>query len=252
MVLWRQEENDEPMNNTNPSAYYERIWKTNRSDMKRFGPFSRHYRRIILSLVEPLAFSTVLDIGCGEGSLLTGIRGLHPGVAVSGIDVSDSALDLARQKLPDGEFWNLDITARALEQQFDLVLCSEVLEHLEDDVSALEHIARMTAGHLIISTVQGRMRRFETKIGHVRNYRPGELICKVEQAGLETTRVVEWGFPFYSPLYRDFLDLVGSKGTTGKFGPVRRAISSLLYTLFSLNSHRRGDEIFVVATPRGQ
>lgn len=220
--------------------------------MKRYGPFSRHYRRIILSLVESLEFSNVLDIGCGEGSLLSDVRALHSNVRVSGIDVSDSALALARRKLPDGEFWNLDITVRSLEQRFDLVLCSEVLEHLEDDVRALEQIARMTAGHLIVSTVQGRMRRFEIAIGHVRNYRPGELVEKVEQAGFQTTRVVEWGFPFYSPLYRNLLDLTGGRGTTGEFGPARRVVSSLLYALFSLNSHRRGDEIFVVATPRRQ
>ena len=238
------------MNNTSSAAYYERIWKTARSDMKKYGPFSRHYRRIISELVRPLEFSSVLDIGCGEGSLLLDLSLLYPGIALSGIDISDSALQLARQKLPGGQFWNLDITACHLEQRFDLVLCSEVLEHIDDDVSALENIARMTAGHVILSSVQGRMRNFEKKVGHIRNYQRGELVRKVEQAGFETVQTVEWGFPFYSPLYRNFLDLVGGKGTTGEFGPTRRAISAVLFALFSLNSHRRGDEVFVVAKPR--
>jgi hypothetical protein len=107
----------------------------------------------------------------------------------------------------------------------------------------------MTAGHVIISSVQGRMRGFEEKIGHVRNYRRGELVEKVLRAGLSTSRVIEWGFPFYSPLYRDFLSLLGGRGTTGRFGPTRRIISAAIYLLFHLNSTRRGDEIFIVATP---
>jgi SAM-dependent methyltransferase len=232
---------------TGSAEYYEELWQTARDDMKKYGPFSRHYRRIILQLVRPLEFTTALDIGCGEGSLLAGICALRPEVAVSGMDISDSALRLARRRLPDGEFWNLDITKQHLGRRFDLILCSEVLEHLDDDVAALQNIARMTTGHVIISSVQGHMRQFEKQIGHVRNYRPGELVQKVERVGLSTTQVIEWGFPFYSPLYRDFLNLVGGKGTTGQFGPFRRVISAAIYALFCLNTSRRGDEIFVVA-----
>lgn len=247
-----KEEVFQQVNRTSAAAYYEKIWQTERDDMKRYGPFSRHYRRIILGLVRPLDFATVLDIGCGQGSLLLELCALYPGITVSGIDISDSALELARNKLPDGEFWNLDIRKQHLDRKFDLVLCSEVLEHLDEDVAALENIARMAGGAVIISSVQGRMRSFEKGIGHVRNYDPGELARKIEQAGLVTKKIVEWGFPFYSPLYRDFLDLVGGKGTTGHFGPLRRAISAALYALFYLNSSRRGDEIFVVSTPHAR
>jgi hypothetical protein len=53
------------------------------------------------------------------------------------------------------------------------------------------------------------------------------------------------------PLYRNFLELTGSRGTTGEFGPVRRVVSSALYYLFLLNSSKRGDEIFVLAERAG-
>jgi hypothetical protein len=59
--------------------------------------------------------------------------------------------------------------------------------------------------------------------------------------------VLEWGFPFYSPLYRNFLEFTGSKGTTGEFGWIRKLISKIIYYLFKLNSSKRGDEIFVLA-----
>jgi len=93
------------------------------------------------------------------------------------------------------------------------------------------------------------MREFEKQVGHVRNYAPGELLRKLEASGFEVVSVVEWGFPFYSPLYREFLELTGSKGTTGEFGHVRKLISRFIYLLFMLNSSRHGDEIFVLARP---
>jgi hypothetical protein len=92
------------------------------------------------------------------------------------------------------------------------------------------------------------MRRFDPEqVGHVRNYAPGELVRKVEQSGLKVLKVVEWGFPFYSPIYRNVLDLTGSKGTTGEFGTIRKLVSQLIYILFRLNSAKRGDELFVLA-----
>ena len=130
-------------------------------------------------------------------------------------------------------------------------MCSEVLEHIPNDVAALQNLRKMTRKYLLISTPQGRMRKFETQVGHVRNYAPGELVNKIKSSGFTVLSVVEWGFPFYSPLYRNFLDFTGGKGTTGEFGPFRKLIAKLIYLLFSLNSLKRGDEIFVLAVVNG-
>jgi hypothetical protein len=91
------------------------------------------------------------------------------------------------------------------------------------------------------------MRPFETEMGHVRNYGYGELAGKLQGEGFRVRKRVEWGFPFYSPLYRNLLNLTGGRGGTGKFGPGRKLISLLLYGLFRLNSSRRGDEIVILA-----
>jgi len=232
------------------ASAYDRGWETRWDDMKRHGPFSRHLRRLIQRMLRTLAFETLLDVGCGQGSLLAELCSAFPHVQPFGCDISVSALALARQNVPHGQFLALDITEEALDRKFDLVVCSEVLEHVPADMVALHNLARMTGKYLLISTVQGQMRRFEAEeVGHVRNYTPGELVRKVERSGLQVTRVVEWGFPFYSPIYRNLLETTGSRGTTGKFGPVRRTISRAIYLLFLLNSSRRGDEILVLAEP---
>jgi len=226
---------------------YDKAWEFEWDDMKKYGPFSRHLRRIIKQIIRPLEFESVLDVGCGQGSFLAELQAEFPGIKPRGIDLSPSAIKLARERVPGGRFAVMDISEQALNEKCDLVVCSEVLEHIPDDIIALRNLRKMTGKYLLISTPQGRMRQFEKQVGHVRNYAAGELVKKLEMSGFGIVSIVEWGFPFYSPLYRNFLELTGSKGTTGEFGQARKLISCFIYFLFFLNSSRRGDEIFVLA-----
>jgi SAM-dependent methyltransferase len=232
---------------TMSTVAYDQGWQSKWDDMKKYGPFSRHLRRIIKRMIRPLEFESVLDVGCGQGSFLEELQVEFPGIKPRGVDLSPSAVKLACERVPGGRFAVLDITEHALDEKCDLVVCSEVLEHIPDDLTALQNLRKMTRKYLLVSTPQGRMRTFEAQVGHVRNYAPGELVNKIKSSGFTVLSVVEWGFPFYSPLYRNFLDLTGSKGTTGEFGPFRKFIATLIYALFSLNSSKRGDEIFVLA-----
>jgi hypothetical protein len=53
---------------------------------------------------------------------------------------------------------------------------------IPDDLAALQNIRKMTGKYLVVSTSQGRMRNFETVVGHVRNYARGELVKKLEMS----------------------------------------------------------------------
>jgi SAM-dependent methyltransferase len=228
---------------------YDTLWSGQWDDMRVFGPMARHSRRIMAGLCRDLAPRSILDVGCGEGSMLKALGARHSGAALTGIELSETALALARTSLPGATFAALDIAAARLPRQFDLVVSADVVEHIADDRVALANMAAMVApgGHLIVATLQGRMRAFEATIGHVRNYALGELSAKIAAAGLRVEHVVEWGFPLYSPLYRNLLDALGNAGTGGRFGPFRKLICHVLYSLFLLNSARRGDYIFVRA-----
>jgi predicted TPR repeat methyltransferase len=231
---------------------YDAGWDERWDDMKKYGPMSRHVRRVIRKLIRPLSFHTVCDVGCGQGSLLLELMSEHPHIKPHGTDISAAAVELARRKVPQGAFDILDLEQQYSGPAFDLVICSEVLEHVEDDVTAIRNLRKMTGGYIVVTTVQGRMRSFEAgEVGHVRNYAYGELERKLEAGGFEVMRSVDWGFPFYSPLYRNALELTGSKGTTGEFGPGRRLVATAMYYLFHLNLPVWGDEIFVLARPAG-
>jgi len=229
-------------------SFYEEGWGK-WEDMKKFGPMSRHIRRLIKEALSDISFDSILDIGCGEGSLLKDIASHQMNVAVGGADISETALAIARGRIKEGKFYLLDIQKEALDERFDLVVCSEALEHLEDDAQALSNLLKMTEKYLLITTIQGRMRESEKEVGHLRNYTRDGLLKKLNEAGFEEIKVKEWGFPFYSPLYRSFLDHFPSKATSGKFGLLRKAVSLFLYHLFLLSSGKKGDVLVVLATP---
>lgn len=231
------------------SDAYDGLWAAGWDDTRLYGPMARHSRRLFKALTEDLSPTCVLDVGCGEGSLLKTLMDMHEGAAGTGIEVSDEALALAQRVTPDAEFKSCDVATEALPDSFDLVVSADVVEHIPDDTAAIRNMAAMTApgGRLVISTLQGRMRAFEKQVGHVRNYERGELEQKIRAAGLKIERVVQWGWPFYSPLYRDLLDGVNNKGTMGRFGVIRKTICHILYGLFLLNRSTKGDYIFVRA-----
>ena len=230
---------------------YELIWQGTWGDMQRYGPVHRHHRRIFSDLFKRLPANqihTVADIGCGEGSNLFFLRSQFPKADLFGFDVSKTAIEVARRNV-HAEFALLDIQKETPAYKFDLVFCSDVVEHLEDDVTALRNIRKITNGYALIATVQGRMRPNEKSIGHVRNYAYGELQRKIKATGFEIIQVVEWGFPLYSPVFRNAINFfpASEKFSYGKYSLAKKLVSHLLYSLFLLNRSDRGDIIFVLA-----
>ena len=228
---------------------YDNLWKTGWEDARLYGPIARHSRRIIKKMIKPLKISSVLDVGCGDGSLLNLISESHNPEIVSGIDVSYNALEIARKIFPNGVFYKIDITQQKLEKHFDLIISADVIEHLKDDEKAIINMAQMLKpnGRLIISTLLGKMRDAEKQVGHLRNYKKSELTKIIEKTGLEIESIVTWGWPIYSPFYRNFLNIINNKGTMGNFGITRKIICHILYLIFYFNSSKKGDYIFIKA-----
>ena len=232
---------------------YEGIWKESWGDMQKYGPVHRHHRRIFSNLfaqVPKAEITSIADIGCGEGSNLLFIRSQFPKAELFGFDISNTAIESARANI-DAEVSLLNIQKEAPQGKFDLTFCSDVVEHLEEDLAAIQNIKRATNKFALIATVQGRMRANEKTIGHIRNYEYGELEDKLVSVGFNILKVVEWGYPFYSPLFRNWLELFPASAnfSYGQYGVRQKIASHLLYLLFLLNSNKRGDVIFILAKP---
>ena len=226
---------------------YDDVWKGVYGDMQDVGPTHRHMRRLLRPILGGLDYERALEVGCGAGHNLPLLRAGRPGVSLAGIDISEEALTRARTREPDVELHRLDIQREQLEGTWDLVFSSLVLEHLPDDVPALERMRAMTGRWLVVTTIAGdfeRYRGWEEQMGHVRNYARGELESKLRATGFEPVRAIYWGFPFYSPVARR---LQRGARAQASYGLAARAAAAFLYRAFFLNSSTRGDLLLVVA-----
>lgn len=227
---------------------YDRIWDEVYGDLQEIGPTHRHMIRIMRGVLAPLSYESVLDAGVGFGHnlpVLTGGRALD---RLAGVDVSERALEHVRANWA-GEFHRLDITKERLPGTYELVCSALLLEHLVDDLAALQNLREMASKYLLIVTIGGnfkRYRRWEQQMGHVRNYATGELEGKLEAAGFELSAMIRWGYPFYSPVART---LQNRMIATHELSSGSRAIARMLYPLFFLNSSRRGDLLVALARP---
>src|SRR5438045_2477702 len=87
---------------------YDDGWLTAWNDMKRYGPYARHLRRLVLEMARPLSFRSVLDVGCGQGALLQDLLQTFPDIETFGTDFSPAGLTLAQRVVPQGQFAALD------------------------------------------------------------------------------------------------------------------------------------------------
>lgn len=98
----------------------------------------------------------VLDVGCGNG--FTCGEFLKRGCHVVGLDLSEQGIAVARQTYPEGRFELLAADGYVLqnlnEPHFDLVISTEVIEHLYDPRSYVQgcFTALRPGGRFICST----------------------------------------------------------------------------------------------------
>ena len=227
---------------------YDELWSSAWGRIQQVGPVHRHMHEHLDRLVASLGVHSVLDVGCGSGDALA-LLARSGTYELSGIDVSERALDLARRRVPSARVDVVDIQERGLDERFDLVFTVGVVEHLIDDVAAFRHMAAMAKDYVFVSTIAGRMRPSELPIGHVRNYSRTELRRKLELAGLEVEWVRGWGFPFYSPLYRTAAEWLPGGPPVGDVGRVSSILAGMLYQLYRLNVPGRGDMLWALARP---
>jgi SAM-dependent methyltransferase len=110
--------------------------------------------------------TSVLDAGCGTGHCLRMFHDKYGCGSLAGIELSQKALQIARETCPSGRFYQMDMAKDSLGEQFDLVLCQQVLEHLTRPEWALKNLVKMLRrnGTLIITVPDGRLDDFA---GHI-------------------------------------------------------------------------------------
>jgi SAM-dependent methyltransferase len=91
----------------------------------------------------PADATSLLDIGCNAGELLSYCRTVYPGIRLSGVEINPAALEKARQNLPDADLHGTSAEKLPFpDASFDCVTCIEVLEHIPSKLR-LQALAEM-------------------------------------------------------------------------------------------------------------
>ena len=168
----------------------------------------------------------VIDIGCGGGLLSEGMAAL--GAAVTGIDLSEKALGVARLHLFESGH-SIDyrlIAAEAMAEEapagFDHVTCLEMLEHVPDPGSTVVACAKLVkpGGQVFLSTLNRNAKAYVVAVlgaeyllkllpagthEYTRFLKPAELARLCREAGLEVLEITGLR---YNPFTRE--GVVGS------------------------------------------
>ena len=132
---------------------------------------------------------SVLEIGCATGELIAAMP-IRPGGRLVGIDISEANVRAAQARFPDVEF-RCGNFRELSGSRFDIVILSDVLEHVPDDAAFLRDAAALADTVLLNLPLEdnwlnGRRQYGPDDVsGHLRRYSLADGEALVERAGLD-------------------------------------------------------------------
>lgn len=169
----------------------------------------------------------VLDLGCGAGHTSAYLAQKY-GCQVHGIDISDDALNNARELYKDEPYFNKinfqksDIHTLPFSQNyFDLVLCESVLLFSKDKLAALQEISRVLnhQGFLVLNELCANKNQSQALIEHFAKKELKAYLCEpknlkhiLKENGFETKTSLEAPLKLSSQIKADWEQFGNLKG----------------------------------------
>lgn len=106
----------------------------------------------LISLVKHVAPQTILDAGCGEGFTMDRLAKFGLGKKIEGVEYSKYAISLGKKLFPNLTFKEGNVYKLPYEDEsFDLVVCTEVLEHLNAPSKVIKEVLRTSRKYVLVS-----------------------------------------------------------------------------------------------------
>ena len=159
--------------------------------------------------MERLQPRSVLVLGCGLGQL----ESILPrDVRCIGVDMDKERIEKAYSINPKTNriFYNSNVFDVDMDMKFDVVVISELIEHILDDIGLVERSMEWTKGHMMVTVPNYRrlLNRNNPTIGpeHVREYTVSSFMERIV-VPLDLN-VIEWGGVFFEIPYQEIIHIV--------------------------------------------
>ena len=146
---------------------FDDFWTDNRCVAEYLVEARKDFYREVLNNCQMYLHGRVVDVGCGPGFVAQALSSSGLVREIYGFDFSAASIKRCREEVPGGHFFVGDVyRASCRNESFDVVICMETLEHLEEPDMAIRELFRLCrdGGHVIITVPNGASDQY---VGHI-------------------------------------------------------------------------------------
>lgn len=183
----------------------------NKYIIDQYNPIHFVKRSLILKEIKGLSklveIRHIADVGCGFGIISQDLAQL---AKIDAYDINTRVIRFIKQKhgrITNPQFYSKNLFTLK-KGRYDIVVCSEVLQYIKNDVIALKklHTILKPHGYLILTVPFNKNYTTEfDKREKSRRYSLGEIVKKMSKANFKVKKVRFWGYPllqyFYFKIY---------------------------------------------------
>lgn len=136
--------------------------------------------------------TSICEIGCGSGEILSCLHSRFDSADLNGYEISPQAFEICKQKQKERLTFHLDDLLKIDDINFELLLCIDVFEHIEDYMGFLKKLktkSQYCVFHIpldmsVLSVLRTQaILKARSQVGHLHYFSKETALCTLEDCG---------------------------------------------------------------------